>query len=454
MSLSASRSALAALVAAALAGCPSEPSTPPDAGEQAGEDAAAALPDAAASDATSPGPDAQVPLDAAAQSAPDAGTVEDAGPPADASGPSPWDGGAGWDAGSCVPFDPAGKTWTTRAIDTIGGAPIYPHVRVGPDGAPVAVFTKAANASTRYAAVSRFESGAWSPPETVERVSGSSLGKRPSIAIGADGSLHVLAYDETGLRPRYSLKPPGGAWSTEALYDASSDAGDSSALAFDPSGRLHATFLKYGTYTIIHAVKEPSGWTYEAIQAAGASAPVKAGSASLAVDGAGRPHVAIMLSGSTNTLGYALLDQGGWTVETADATSGTGHYSNIALDLGGTPHVVSLRWPIAVADVRMASRLGGAWSVEPIEDGLGTTYTTGLSIVCDTRLVAFARNGGAGTGGLWFAWRRPSDSRWTLESVDSSVDVSGIDLAVGRDGRVHVAYLDETNFVLRHAMLQ
>jgi len=97
----------------------------------------------------------------------------------------------------------------------------------------------------------------------------------------------------------------------------------------------------------------------------------------------------------------------------------------------------------------------GGWDVETVDTGLGISYTTGLVVLpCGATLVAYARNEGTGTQGLWLAYRSEGDAEWTLASVDDSTYVSGIDLGVDAAGRIHAVYLDETNFILKHALLE
>jgi hypothetical protein len=342
-----------------------------------------------------------------------------------------------------------GKSFTLRQIDVIGGAPIYPDLDIGADGRPVVVFTKG-SASGKWPAVSVLDGQTWSAPETVEKQDSSALGKRPSLLIAADGRLHVTSYDETGMRLHYATRPASStSWTVELLYQAGVDAGDHSSLAADKSGGLHLTFLEYGTYHLIYGTLSGSTWSFETVQSGGAA--VKAASSSLALDDGGREHVAYFTG---DRLDYAFRQGGAWTAEPVDSSSAKmGHYPSLALDAAGNPQVVYLDWAGEGA-VRFARRVSGSWKAETVDQALGITYTTGHAVhPCGLTLIAYARNEGQGTPGLLLGVQAPGSTDWTKLSVDASTYVSGIDLAIGPDGRIHLVYLDETNYVLRHAEL-
>jgi hypothetical protein len=342
-----------------------------------------------------------------------------------------------------------GKSFTLRQVDPIGGAPIYPDLEVGPDRRPVVVFTKG-TATEKYPALSILDGQAWSAPEVVEKEAGKNLGKRPSLLIGADGRLHVTSYDETDMRPRYATRAAADkTWTVEALYKTGVDAGDHSSLAAGPDGALHLTFLEYGTYRLVYGTKGASGWSLDAVQAAGSY--VKASSSSLAIDSGGKVHV-VYFTGER--LDYAVRAASGWTAEIVDQSSAKmGHYPTLALDGAGRPQVVYLDWAGEGA-VRFARRTASGWQAETVDQALGITYTTGQALLpCGATLIAYARNEGTGTPGLLLAVQAPGATSWTKLSVDAKTYVSGIDLAVDADGRIHLVYLDETNYVLRHAEL-
>lgn len=320
-------------------------------------------------------------------------------------------GGAAGAAGACAPFSTAGRTWTTGEIDLIGGAPIYPDVALGSDGMPIVVFTKG-TATTRWAAVSKYDGAVWSEPDAVETASGKYLGKRPSIAVEPNGTQHVLAYDEDETRPRYGRKVPGGSWQVEAIHDPGVDSGDHSSLFLDGNGTLHASFLEYGTYRLIYGSLSGSAWNFKPV--ATSNGPVKAASGSLFVDGAGVRHLAYYTGVPEQHLHLARSTATGWEDEEADTAFDSGHYPNVVVDSEGKEWIAYLLWPDDASEIRVASREAGGWKVRTVDTGLGITYTTGIALLpCGGVGIAYARNEGIGQPGLWFAYKNPGETALT-----------------------------------------
>ncbi|HQP36226.1 MAG TPA: hypothetical protein PLI95_13650 [Polyangiaceae bacterium] len=390
----------------------------------------------------------------------DAGVSGQAGSSGSSGGSSQGGGGSGGAAGGsagagggvCDPFTTVGRTWSLQEIDYIGGAPIYPDLELGADDHPRVVFTKGSK-TERWAAVSRHDGTHWSEPEAVETIANRYLGKRPSLAVQSDGTEHVLAYDEDEGRPRYANKSVGGAWEVSEIYAQAGDAGDHSCLFVDTKDKLHATFLEYGSYRLIYGTPTGGTWSWGAIETQ--AGPVKGSSTSLFVDGNGQRHVAYYTGTPEEHLHVARSVTTGWEDEEVDTQAGSGHYPSLTVDAQGTEWIAYLLWPAEVSEVRVASKGAAGWSVRTVDPGLGITYTTGIGLLpCGGVGIAYARNEGTGTQGLWFAYLRPGDAEFTKVSVDATSYVSGIDLAVDASGRVHLVYLDETSYVLKYAVLQ
>jgi hypothetical protein len=222
-------------------------------------------------------------------------------------------------------------------------------------------------------------------------------------------------------------------------------------LRIDEQGRLHGTFLRYGVYHTIFGVREDGRWRFAPLSRDGV--PVKTYEATLAVADDGRAHV--VYADDRERIYYAHGGLAGWTHEPVDLeTPEIGHYLDGALDPAGQMHVVYLQWTRDHPSVWVARR-AGSWQTEQVDTELGIAYAAALTVLDDgTELVAYARNLGQGAAdGLWFGYRRAGEAAWSLELVDGTTYVSGIDLAAAADGTIHLIYFDETNYVLRSAIL-
>lgn len=101
----------------------------------------------------------------------------------------------------------------------------------------------------------------WSSPTNISSSSGDS--KRPAVAVGVDGSVHVVWEDQSpgNWEIFYASRAPGGLWSPPA--NVSNNAGGSfrPAVAVGPDASVHVVWHDDtpGDYEIFHAVKAPGG---------------------------------------------------------------------------------------------------------------------------------------------------------------------------------------------------
>jgi hypothetical protein len=96
------------------------------------------------------------------------------------------------------------------------------------------------------------------------------------------------------------------------------------------------------------------------------------GPRSLALDAAGRPHIAY----GQDHLYYARHDGSTWHVEVVDNAEDVGAFTSLALDAAGRPHI-SYR-DVTNGALKYAAFDGAAWQIEVVESGLGASggYTS------------------------------------------------------------------------------
>jgi hypothetical protein len=167
---------------------------------------------------------------------------------------------------------------------------------------------------------------------------------------------------------------------------------------------------------------------------------------SLAIDDHGNPHISYWDYFDAD-LKYATRVAGAWTIETVDSISFTGLYSSLALDAQGSPHIC---YRDQSTSALMHARLeSGAWVTEVV-DSIGDT---GLypSLAIDSHgypHVAYFDNSDLA---LFYAVR--GDSFWTIETVDWLDDVGRHpSLALDAADLPHISYLDGANVGLRYAV--
>lgn len=163
----------------------------------------------------------------------------------------------------------------------------------------------------------------------------------PAIAVGKDGSLHVV----------YNLYPGGGLvhtwrtdgiWSNETLGFAKSSNSLEPVVAVDPLGRVHVCYLESDEVhypyrsTVMHALKDGGKWTHEAVNQS-----INGGYQSMAVDDKGVAYVAFE-DGDNADLVCANNAKGTWTSERVDEVDRVGMLPSIALDAESSPRIVYL----------------------------------------------------------------------------------------------------------------
>lgn len=200
------------------------------------------------------------------------------------------------------------------------------------------------------------------PPPTIDTPPG--VSHITYIAVESDR--YVLRYANND----------GGSWSVEtAASDSSSDGGQRKSMAVGTDGSIHVVYLSGRPYptTIRYAVRRGGSWTVTNIPA-GTSAPE---AVSLELDRSGNAHVAFVKSGSSppdQGVWYASNRTGAWVVEKVRDGSHpyyrTGGPIALALDASGTPHVtfVSLETPPpGERGLLHAKKTGDTWQITVVD---------------------------------------------------------------------------------------
>jgi len=169
------------------------------------------------------------------------------------------------------------------------------------------------------------------------------VGRYPSLALDRQDHPHI-AYGHGGNGDLKYAHYDGANWHIEVVDDSGVSSSFIS-LALDTAGRAHISYFDSLHYNLKYARRSESnlgqtqGWQIETVDDDG-----RVGAwTSLALDAVGQPHISYCrydLAHLTCTgLKYARRSGEGWQIEMVDGVGSVGRYSSLALDVAGRPHI-------------------------------------------------------------------------------------------------------------------
>jgi hypothetical protein len=359
-----------------------------------------------------------------------------------------------------IPLSPEGWSFTTRAWQSITldqDAGSVKPASIRQDGGTLhVVYTGRSNPGVVYATCSAdcATPGSWTATVAVDH------GSSPSLAIDGGGRLHLGFYPAAfGLAyTTCEAGCVGSLWPTVAIDEATLVAELGISLAVDGGGRLHLTYyddsnsrLRYATCA--SACSMASSWT-----AVDVDQSVGAGwSTSLAMGPDGRLHVSYVDLFSAElkyaTCASACTAADDWTVIPLDASGG--RFGSLAVDAAGRVHVSyqdpvnrDLKYATCAADCTVPAN----WSARTVDAGGSVGSGTSLAVDANGRLhVAYLDNSKSDLKYATCAAACTTAAGWRSAAVhQQGVLGSFPSLAVGRMGRLHVVYTDDGNAELKY----
>jgi len=253
-----------------------------------------------------------------------------------------------------------------------------------------------------------------------------------SVAIDKAGVAHlgyVDQYDDpvAGLqtRVRYAYWT-GTAWDRQTVDVAG---GASATLALDGSGRPRMAYVTTGG-EVRYASWNGSSWDVQAV------ATLASGPVDLALANSGDPRIAYVTA--AGQLKFASWKSPSWTVSTVD--SGVTGGLSLAMDAHDKPRLSY----VAGQSLKYATLKGSTWTGQVVDAGaagFGGGFNA-LAIVSGVPHIAYD-----GPGGHTLVYASLSGSTWTQQTVDApgaTADegtVAQVSLVIDGSGNPHVAYL-------------
>jgi len=252
------------------------------------------------------------------------------------------------------------------------------------------------------------------------------------LRLDAQGRPH-LAYGGDHL---YYAWYDGTQWNAETVDD-SWGVGRHASLALDGAGNPHIAYYDYINEDLKYAYWTGSEWDVQTVDTNGWSVGQYP---SLAVDGAENPHISYYGDGDVR---YAYLDGGEWHMDTVGAFGGVGSRTSLAVDEAGEVHIA---FPDYTDDytVRYAWKDAAGWHIETV--GGGGSPSLAVDQVGQVYLSYYDSTNNR----LRYGWR--DGNGWHLENVYQDwVTLNTISLAIDGTAHPHIGYYSYMDDCLRYA---
>ncbi|MBI5193674.1 MAG: hypothetical protein HZA08_09575 [Nitrospirae bacterium] len=330
-------------------------------------------------------------------------------------------------------------SWVTVSLDTVGTSGLYNLIAADSDNIHISYFDST-NLSVKYAVCtgSCTDASNWS----IERVlSSGDAGRHNSIAMDADGNLHVSYLGGGALRYAENTT---GTWRTAVVGRNGSSSGEYTSMAIDSGGNIHIGYYDNDINGLKYAVcknncVKPENWTSTIIEM-GLPGNISFSHVSLITDEDDGIHISYY-DISSGSLKYAFCNTG-CTVDNGKDGIGdnwkrvfvdksvivnniviydVGQYSSIAIDKSANK--IYMSYFERIKGSLMIAVCGGSCIEDGDGDGIGDNWTT--EVIDEGK----------------------------KEPVSGAIDARGLytSVKVDQDGYVHISYFNETTGDLKYA---
>ena len=265
-----------------------------------------------------------------------------------------------------------------------------------------------------------------------------SVGSFSTIAVGPDGTVHVIYLDGTNMRLKYATDL-GGRWSTSVI-DEDGEVGMYASMALDPEGNVHAIYYHNSDpVSLLYTTNSGGTWSKATVQFG------MVYETDIAVDGDGNAHISYY-DATNKDLMYATNANGSWEAIALDSDGDVGRDSSIALDSDGNAYISY--YDVSNSDLKYATNADGAWTVITLlsSNDIGEASSIAVDPDGSAHITCYyATNDDL----LYLHMTGLAGSTAIVDSGPLAGEFSSV--AIDPDGHPHIVYTDRTDKVLRFA---
>lgn len=325
--------------------------------------------------------------------------------------------------------------WITMSIDSENDVGQFSSIAVDADGEIHISYYDATLGRLMYAHTSN---GAW-VIEVGDNVG--NVGQYSSIAIDSNGSVHISYYDVTNGNLKYATNA-SGLWSTSVL-DQEGNVGQYTSIAIDSNDKLHISYYDAGNGDLKYATNQGGSWEKFTVDDEGNIGQ----HTSITIDLSDKVHISYYDVQNGN-LKYATNALPSWSISPLDSVGNVGLWTSIGIGAGETLHISYYDATNAV--LKYASNPGGEWSNSAISDeGDVGKYS---SIVVDSMGAPHISCYDSTLGNLVYMGK--SSGEWNATTIDEGEVGKFTSIAVDAVDNLHISYYDSANLDLKYAYSQ
>jgi hypothetical protein len=330
-----------------------------------------------------------------------------------------------------------GATWQVQSVGRVSEYAGYTFTSLALDGKDRPHISYSASASDRSLMYAWYDGTVWH----VEPVDDLGYGTSVSLALNDSGQPSISYYSRSALK---LARHDGILWHIETV-DNKGETGLDASIALDGAGRPHISYSTgYPDFTLKYAWYDENVWHVEIVDDVGDNY-TDLYDISLALDKEGQQHISYSVKSPDRALKHAWSDGIMWHIETVDSAQGDEYndyqFTSLSLDREGQPHISYVRdepgidYPDCV--LRYAWHDGITWQAETVDSASSSTV---ISLALDRNSLPHISYADYHHPSyvLKHAWY--DGNTWNHEIVYRGYDATFTSLALDKDDRPHISY--------------